>query len=154
MTRPTGETYIGGGGGHLVMGIGELHVLATHTIVAKVDDLVHALDTVGKTLESLKLSWAGDAKKEAEALLARWTEVSDAIFGTKKHPEKGVLMRIAGGVENAAYAYNQSESAVQGSWRKLHDDLQTILAGGTPAAADGTDGSRGDGDLQPPIYEL
>lgn len=126
-------------------------MLATQTVEDKVKDLVKALDTIAKTLENLKLSWAGDAKDEAQKLLDRWTEVSSAIFGTEKHPEKGVLSRIAGGVENAAYAYNQTETTVQASWQKLHGDLQTILAGGTP---DNDAGGRDDSGLQPPIYEL
>jgi uncharacterized protein YukE len=150
MTVPSPETYVDSGQGHLTMAVSELHMLATQTLMGKVDDLVDALDTIAKTLENLKLSWAGDAKNEAQALLDRWTQVSNAIFGTKKHPDKGVLARIAGGVENAAFAYNQTETVVQASWRKLHLDLETILAGNTP----GGDGSQGDGDLQPPIYEL
>jgi uncharacterized protein YukE len=150
MTVPAGETYMGDGQGHLNMGIGELHMLAKHTVMDKVDELVNALDTIAKTLENLEISWAGEAKNEAQQLLDRWTEVSNAIFGTKKNPEKGVLARLAGGVQNAAFAYNQSETIVQGSWKKLHGDLNTILAGGTPQS----DGNGGSGDLQPPISEV
>jgi uncharacterized protein YukE len=141
---------MGDGQGHLNMSVGELHMLAKHTVMDKVDELVNALDTIAKTLENLEISWAGDAKNEAQALLDRWTQVSDAIFGTKKNPEKGVLARLAGGVQNAAFSYNQTETIVEGSWQKLHGDLNTILAGGTP----GSDSSSGSGNLQPPISEV
>lgn len=148
MTTPTGETYIGAGHGHLAMSIGELHTLAKQTIMGRVDDLVDALDTIAKSLEHLEISWFGDAKNEAQQLLDRWTAVSESLFGTKKEPEKGVLARLAGGVQNASFAYNQSETVVQEAWAKLRNDLATILAGGTPAAGSG------DGQDSPPISEV
>ncbi|WP_127502258.1 WXG100 family type VII secretion target [Actinoplanes solisilvae] len=149
MTNPTGQTYVGHGQGHLTMSIGELHRLAKHGVMDKVDELVQALDTIAKTLECLEISWAGDAKNEAQQLLDRWSEVSSGIFGTKENPEKGVLARIAGGVQNAAFSYNQSEAIVQTSWNQLAGEFKTILAGGTPAS-----GGDASGNLTPPISEV
>jgi hypothetical protein len=149
MTIPTGQTYTNGDQGQLTMGIGELHTLAKHTLMTQVDDLVSALDTIAKTLENLEISWAGDEKNEAVKLLDRFSDVSASVFGTKKDPEKGVLARIAGGLQNAAYSYNQTETVVKDSWDKLLGDLKTILQGDTPS----TDGS-GSGDQTPPISEV
>jgi hypothetical protein len=149
MITPTGQTYTSGGQGHLTMSIGELHTLAKHTLMNQIDDLVSALDTIAKTLEDLEISWAGDEKDEAVRLLDRFSDVSASIFGTKKDPEKGVLARIAGGLQNAAYSYNQTETVVQDSWDKLRADLYTILQGSAPSADGG-----GGGDQTPPISEV
>ncbi|MEU8821712.1 hypothetical protein [Actinoplanes sp. NPDC048796] len=132
MTTPVGETYMGDGQGHVAMSIGELHMLAKHTVMDKVDEMLDALDAIGKALEGLQISWAGEAKNEAQQLIDRWTQVSTALFGTKENPEIGVLSRIAGGVRTAAFTYNKTETTVQESWQKLRGDLQTILDGGTP----------------------
>jgi hypothetical protein len=146
MTVPSGETYVGPV--NVDMQIGDLHTLAKKTIGDQINELVDALDVIGKTLDGLEVSWAGDAKNKAQQLLDRWTRVSDSIFGTKTKPEKGVLARLAGGVQNASFAYNQTETVVRESWAKLRVDLETILAGGSPPS--GSD----DGQDAPPISEV
>ena len=149
VNRPPGSAYVDGNG-HMLMAIGEVHQLAKHTIVQKIDDLTNALEIIAKTLEGLELGWAGEAKNEAQRLLDRWSDVSGAIFGTKKDPDKGVVARLAGGLVNATFSYNQTENLVESSWAKLRDDLTMILAGSQHS---GGDGSGGDAQT-PPISEV
>lgn len=146
---PDGHTYIDSGVGRVSMRVGELHMLAAHTIKDKMDALGDALDKIVKAMESLQISWSGDAEQEAQQLLDHWAQVSKSIFGTTDDPERGVLNRIVESVRTAAYTYNQSEVVVQQSWTKLHDELMTILAGGTPSSDGGPSG-----DLTPPIVEV
>lgn len=145
---PTGPTYAQGDNGHLTMGVGELHMLAAHTLTEKAETLIGALEAIGVALKDLEISWAGEAKDEAQRLLDQWSTVSESIFGSKQHPQNGVLSRLIGGLESAAYTYNHTETIVQTSWNKLYSELNTIVSGGQPS------GGGGDGQQSPPISEV
>ncbi|MEV4346915.1 hypothetical protein AB0J83_20860 [Actinoplanes sp. NPDC049596] len=147
MSLPDGGTYVQGSKGHLDMSIGELHMLSTHTLTAMTEELVGALSKINDALNDLQISWAGEAKAEADKLLDRYDVVSTAIFGTAKEPEKGVLNRLVAGLGHAASSYNSHEKVIEAGWTDLRDKFRVLLGGGT------LDGGGGGGD-SPPITEV
>lgn len=137
MTAPDGKVYTTDGSGLLHMQVGELHMLAKHTMTQAVEELGDAMDAIATAMDSLELNWAGEAKNEAVRLIERWQMSAESLFGTKKEPTKGVLIRAVNGVQNAAFAYNESEALVTKSWEDFRQVLETLLAGREPSAGDG-----------------
>lgn len=68
-----------------------------------------SLERINKTWTDLKLGWAGKTSDEAKEFLDRWNAVMQELFGTKDHPESGVLNVIVEGVLMAATLYGQTE---------------------------------------------
>ncbi|RKR89414.1 hypothetical protein BDK92_3760 [Micromonospora pisi] len=147
---PTGPTYSSPSPeAELHMDMVNLWTIGKTTIPGQVDELADALDKISNALESIELNWAGDSQKQAQEINERWQNCARALFGTKEHPEVGVLNRIAGGLQGAALNYHSVEEHTIEMWQKYIDLLNQMLAGQSPGDSGG-----GGGQQSPPISEV
>src|SRR5882757_1138775 len=81
---------------------------------------------------TLELGWAGDTADEAQAFVNKWNSKMDELFGTADHPEDGVLVVMAGGLDAAAIGYSQTDAQVE----QMFKEFATVL--GSPGSNAGT----------------
>lgn len=145
---PSGSTYSQGNPqAGITMDLSALWQVGKTTIPGYVTALTDALEKISKALGDIELNWAGDSQKEANDFNTRWQNCANALFGTKKDPERGVLNRLAAGVQGAVLNYDNTEGEVVAMWKQYTDMLTLLANGSTPES--GRDGSG-----TPPISEV
>lgn len=132
----------------LAMDMQWMWMIGKSQITDYVNDLVDALDKISTALQSIELNWVGDSQKEAADINQRWQDCAASLFGTKKHPEVGVLNRLGAGIQGAAINYDETEKQIVLMWQQYVDLLNQLLAGQQPST------SGGDGQQSPPIVEV
>jgi hypothetical protein len=85
-----------------------------------------SIDRINNTWKDLKLGWMGKTSNEASDFLNRWNGVMDELFGTKDHPEAGVLNAIVDGVLTTAAIFGSTEHSLF----QFFTDFQHGLVGG------------------------
>jgi hypothetical protein len=90
-------------------------------------DIADPLLNIVNVLQDLHLGWAGKTSEEAKAFGDQWDRVAEEPFGTKEHPENGVLNAIAGGVLTVASLFAQTEHQLADFFDKF---AQALLADG------------------------
>ncbi|MCO6004187.1 WXG100 family type VII secretion target [Actinoallomurus purpureus] len=95
-----------------------------------------SLSNIINTLRDLRLGWAGRTSDEAKDFGDRWNAVAEELFGTKEHPEKGVLNDIAAGVLIVAGLFSTTEHALADYFGKFYQ----ALSGGSGGDGGGSDG--------------
>lgn len=108
-----------------LMAIGPGGITGAATNVKKhAQEVADALGRVIVALEALTAGgWQGATQREAEDFNARWTTVTQDLFGTKENPETGVLNAIAGGIGTAGANYNKAELGLNDLWKKFAGGL-------------------------------
>jgi uncharacterized protein YukE len=71
--------------------------------------IADSIDRINNTWTELKLGWMGKTSEEAKDFIDRWNAVMNELFGTKEHPESGVLNAIVNGVLMTAGIFGQTE---------------------------------------------
>ncbi|WP_372346729.1 WXG100 family type VII secretion target [Streptomyces sp. KL116D] len=92
-------------------------------LLALADQMVDHIEAVADAAFHLELSWAGDTAQEAKRFMDRWNGVMRELFGSKKHPEDGVLNVMAGTVHVVAAAFSQTEASLEKVFRDFADNL-------------------------------
>ncbi|CAG6394667.1 hypothetical protein NMG29_40140 [Streptomyces cocklensis] len=93
-------------------------------------------------LNELRLSWTGDSQEQADKFNRDWNAIVTQLFGTKEHPENGLLNRFCTGLGTAAVGYSRGERAVSDSFAKF----QGLMEGMDSAAFD-NQGDKNLGDI-------
>jgi hypothetical protein len=146
---PTGPTFSSASPeADLRMDLTAIWTIGKTRIPEYVEELADALDKITKALDSVQLNWAGESQKEAQDINDRWQACAKALFGTKQHPEIGVLNRIAGGLQGVALNMSATESLLVDMWQKYINVMNQLLAGQDPG------GSGGGGAASAPISEV
>jgi conjugal transfer/entry exclusion protein len=101
----------------------------------KLDNIKHEvqnvqdyLQVVQNALLSLNLAWAGESADEANDFNNRWQRTMDGVWGTKEHPETGVLNSIIGGLSTATNNYGTVESSLYNVFKLTWWSWQIIVA--------------------------
>jgi hypothetical protein len=89
-------------------------------------DIADSLTNIVNVLSDLHLGWAGKTSEEAKAFGHKWEAVAEELFGTKDHPENGVLNAIAAGVLTVADVFSKTEH----TWADYFNGFATALMGG------------------------
>jgi uncharacterized protein YukE len=92
-----------------------------------VGDIATSLNTIQTSMNSLLLSWAGNAATEAEALNKRWNAISTKLYGTQADQGKGLFSRLIMGLETAAENYSSNENSVT----KMFEKFSSAMSGGS-----------------------
>jgi uncharacterized protein YukE len=87
-----------------------------------------SLTNIVNVLSDLHLGWAGKTSQEAKDFGDKWDAVAEELFGTKDHPEKGVLNAIAGGVLTVADLFSKTEHTLADFFDKFS---QALTGGGS-----------------------
>jgi hypothetical protein len=90
-----------------------------------------SLTNIVNTLSALHLGWAGKTSEEAKDFGDKWDRVAEELFGTKDHPEKGVLNAIAGGVLTVADLFSKTEHTLADFFNKFSQALTSGGDGGS-----------------------
>ena len=85
-----------------------------------------SLDRINGIWNDLKLGWMGKTADEAKDFIDRWNAVMGELYGSKEHPENGVLNEIVTGVLTVAWIFGQTEHTLF----QFFTDFQHGLAGG------------------------
>jgi hypothetical protein len=86
-------------------------------------DVAESLENIEKTLSGLHLGWAGQTADEAKDFGDRWETVMKELFGSKDHPETGVLNAIVDGLLTARGNFANAEDALLKFFRDFGDQL-------------------------------
>jgi hypothetical protein len=146
---PTGATYsTANPEADLNADLHWLWMIGKDQITDYVDELVDALDKISDALQAIELNWVGDSQKAAADINDRWKACATSLFGTKKNPELGVLIRLGAGIQGAAINYDMTEKQIVAMWQQYIDLLNQLLAGQQPST------SGDDGQQSQPIVEV
>jgi uncharacterized protein YukE len=91
--------------------------------------VVHALDTINKTLNDLQLSWDGKSAAEAHDFADRWQDAMTGMFGTKKDAKKGVMNQVIIALKTAVGNFSNGENGAV----NMFLGLQSSISGGALA---------------------
>jgi hypothetical protein len=127
MPKPTGDQYAHAGS-HVDMDLDVVWSVGKTKIPEYVDQLGDAMNKIVNAMDSIKINWVGESAKEAAEIVDDWQNIADSLFGTAKHPELGVLNRMAGGLQGAVINLNNAEKAIVASWEKFAQQLRDILS--------------------------
>jgi hypothetical protein len=73
--------------------------------------VIDVLQGIINDLNELSLSWVGPSQKAADTFNNEWQTMVTTLFGTQKHPEKGVVNKLAMALATAAANYAAVEYA-------------------------------------------
>jgi hypothetical protein len=96
--------------------------------------IADSIDRINNIWSELKLGWMGNTADEAKDYIDRWNAVMDELFGSEKHPEKGVLNAIVEGVLTTAANF----AVMEHSLFEFFTKFQQGLAGGSGSSDDST----------------
>ncbi|MFI0895578.1 WXG100 family type VII secretion target [Streptomyces sp. NPDC020983] len=103
---------------------------------AAVKSIGDVMGAITDRLNELRLSWTGESQERADKFNQDWSAMVTELFGTKDHPENGLLNRFCSGLERAAVTYSRGERAVSNSFAKF----EALLAGMDPKLFPDDDG--------------
>lgn len=86
-------------------------------------DIADSLTNIVNVLSALQLGWAGKTAEEAKDFGDKWDAVATELFGTKDHPEQGVLNTIVGGVLTVADLFSRTDNALFDFFNHFAEDL-------------------------------
>lgn len=89
------------------------------------DQVAGRIHHINEILNSLHLQWQGESAEEQKDISDRWLRVFSALFGTKDHPETGVLNALVGGVQKAAGNFGQADDH---AWKMFNDYHMALTA--------------------------
>ncbi|GHJ23269.1 hypothetical protein [Streptomyces albus] len=89
------------------------------------DQVAGRIHHISEILNSLHLQWQGESAEEQKDISDRWLRVFSALFGTKDHPETGVLNALVGGVQKAAGNFGQADDH---AWKMFNDYHMALTA--------------------------
>ncbi|PSM42996.1 hypothetical protein C6Y14_12535 [Streptomyces dioscori] len=92
-------------------------------LLTRAEQMVEHLEAIADTAFHLQLSWVGASAQEAKKFMDRWNAVMRDLFGSKEHPEDGVLNVMAGTVHVVAAAFSQTEVSLEKLFRDFADNL-------------------------------
>ncbi|MGW7572111.1 WXG100 family type VII secretion target [Streptomyces tendae] len=104
-------------------------------LIAHANSVADTLEAIGNVAFELRLGWAGETAKEAKAFQDRWNAVMQQLFGSKKHPDSGVLNVMAGAVKKVAIGYSNTEMELEKAFRDFSNSLAGGGSGETPDKA-------------------
>lgn len=80
------------------------------TVKNLTDEIATSLADINTTLNGLQLSWTGSSSSLMQSFADRWQSAADSLFGTKKDPNEGALVRLLSGIEAAGQNYDAAEN--------------------------------------------
>jgi uncharacterized protein YukE len=92
-------------------------------LLAQAENTAQSLENINNTLSALQLGWAGKTADEARDFGNRWEAVMKELFGSKDHPEKGVLNAIVDGLLVTRGNFSQTEDALVQLFKQFGSDL-------------------------------
>ncbi|MGW7487216.1 WXG100 family type VII secretion target [Streptomyces sp. NPDC054786] len=88
----------------------------------EVSDCLGAIDD---RLQSLRLSWTGNASRERQKITEDWQHVITGLFGQRHQPDTGVLNALVGGVADAAGNFAKADLGVTDVFRRFANGLES-----------------------------
>jgi uncharacterized protein YukE len=99
-----------------------------HSSASAIHDAVFGINddmtAITNKLNELRLSWVGDSSERSQKFQHDWNDIWQRLYGTKEHPEHGILNRFASGLAAAAVGYSRGERAVSDSFARLEAALE------------------------------
>ncbi|MGP4045980.1 WXG100 family type VII secretion target [Streptomyces sp. 2A115] len=93
------------------------------SLLTLAEQMVDHIEAIAGAAFHLRLSWAGSSAQEAKKFMDRWNGVMRELFGSKEHPEDGVLNVMAGTVHVVAAGFSQTEARLEQVFREFADNL-------------------------------
>jgi uncharacterized protein YukE len=93
------------------------------TLLGLAENVADSLSNIDNTLSALQLGWAGKTADEARDFGNRWEAVMKELFGSKDHPEKGVLNAIVDGLLTTRGNFSLTESGLAELFQKFGENL-------------------------------
>lgn len=94
-------------------------------LLAQAENTAQSLEKINNTLSALQLGWAGKTADEARDFGNRWEAVMKELFGSKDHPEKGVLNAIVDGLLTTRGNFSKTEDALVQLFTQFGNDLSS-----------------------------
>jgi hypothetical protein len=106
-----------------------------NTILADVNEIVTALNTIGSTVGDLALSWTGGSADDATDFSNRWTLAMTALFGSDDGSNDGVMNQVINALLTASSNSGQTEMSVSEMFNVLNMNATAAGAPSTPMVA-------------------
>jgi uncharacterized protein YukE len=94
-------------------------------LLAQAENTAQSLENINNTLSALQLGWAGKTADEARDFGNRWEAVMKELFGSKDHPETGVLNAIVDGLLATRGNFSKTEDALVQLFTQFGNDLSS-----------------------------